>query len=147
MADAAPFVRPFFAGWGDMDFNGHMRNTAFLDRCADARMLFFAEHGFPMREFSRLRIGPVVMRDVIEYRREVGLLEPFEVTLAIAGLSDDGSRFVLRNEVRRADGVACATITSTGGWLDLVARKLVVPPPALREALLALPRTADYTGL
>ena len=26
------FARPFVAGWGDMDFNGHMRNTAFLDR-------------------------------------------------------------------------------------------------------------------
>jgi acyl-CoA thioester hydrolase len=33
---------------GDMDFNRHMRNTAYLDKSADVRMLFFAEHGFPM---------------------------------------------------------------------------------------------------
>jgi len=31
------------------------------------------EHGFPMEEFLRLRIGPVVMKDEVEYFREVGL--------------------------------------------------------------------------
>ena len=29
MADV--FTRTFHARWGDMDFNGHMRNTAYLD--------------------------------------------------------------------------------------------------------------------
>jgi acyl-CoA thioester hydrolase len=147
MADAPPFAKSFFAGWGDMDFNGHMRNTAFLDRSADVRMMYFAEHGFPMREFYRLRIGPVVLKDVVEYRKEVGLLEPFEVRLAIAGLSADGGRFVLRNEFCRPDGTNCATVNSTGGWLDLASRKLAAPPPALRQALLALPPTVDFIEL
>jgi len=65
------FSKPLFASWGDMDFNAHMRNTAFLDKAADVRMMFFAENGFPMSEFLRLRLGPVVMKDEVEYRREV----------------------------------------------------------------------------
>ena len=32
------FEKTFVAGWGDMDFNAHMRNTSFLDRSADVRM-------------------------------------------------------------------------------------------------------------
>ena len=40
-----------------MDFNSHMRNTAFLDKSADVRMMYFAENGFPASEFSRLRLG------------------------------------------------------------------------------------------
>jgi acyl-CoA thioester hydrolase len=36
------FTRSFQIGWGDMDFNAHMRNTAFLDRAADGRMMYFA---------------------------------------------------------------------------------------------------------
>jgi len=32
------YSKPFIAGWGDMDSNGHMRNTAYLDRAADVRM-------------------------------------------------------------------------------------------------------------
>ena len=65
-----PYLKTLLAGWGDMDFNGHMRNTAYLDKSADVRMMFFAEHGFSMSEFMRLKIGPVVMKDEIEYQRE-----------------------------------------------------------------------------
>jgi acyl-CoA thioester hydrolase len=132
------------AGWGDMDFNSHMRNTAYLDKSADARMLFFASHGFSAEEFARRRLGPVIRRDEVDYFREVGLLEAIEVDLAIAGLSEDGSRFRVRNEFHRADGKPSARVTSTGGWLDLVARKLVAPPEGLLAALRALPRTEDF---
>ncbi len=141
------YSKTLFAGWGDMDFNAHMRNTAFLDKAADVRMMFFAENGFPMSEFSKLRLGPVIMKDEVEYYREVALLEELTVTLAIAGLASDGSRFLIRNEFQRKDGRRCARVTSAGGWLDLATRKLVAPPPALLVALGALDRTADYAEL
>jgi acyl-CoA thioester hydrolase len=130
-----------------MDFNAHMKNTAFLDKSADVRMMFFAENGFPVTEFSRLRLGPVVMKDEVEYQSEVGLLQEITVTLAIAGLSLDGSRFRLRNEILRPDGRLCAKVTSAGGWLDLTERKLVAPPEALLAALQSLPQTTDFTAL
>ena len=56
-----------------MDFNAHMRNTAYLDLSADVRMMYFAEHGFSMREFETLKIGPVILKDEIEYFRELKL--------------------------------------------------------------------------
>lgn len=67
------YSKTFFAGWGDMDFNSHMKNTAFLDKSAAAPMMFFSENGFPMQEFIRLKLGPVIMKDEVEYEREVGL--------------------------------------------------------------------------
>ena len=151
MSDSSPASRPYektlYAGWGDMDFNAHMRNTAFLDKAVDVRMMFFAENGMPMAEFARLRVGPVVMRDEVDYRSEVGLLQPLRVTLAAAGLSEDSSRFVLRNEILRPDGKLCARITTTGGWLDLDRRKLIVPPEAVLAAMRQLPRTDDFVTL
>jgi acyl-CoA thioester hydrolase len=141
------YAKTVYAGWGDMDFNAHMKNTAFLDKAADVRMMFFAERGFPTAEFSRLRVGPVVMKDEVEYRKEVGLLQEITVTLALAGHADDGSRFVLRNEILRADGELCARVSTTGGWLDLAARRLVAPPPALLAAMNSLPRTDDFAVL
>ena len=78
------YTKTLYAGWGDMDFNSHMKNTAYLDKSADVRMMFFAESGFPVGEFSRLRLGPVVMKDEVEYQREVGLLQEVTVTLAMA---------------------------------------------------------------
>lgn len=139
------FKRELMAGWGDIDFNSHMRNTAYLDKAVDVRMLFFAEHGFPVAEFARLRFGPVVMRDELEYFREIGLLQTVTVSLSVAALSQDGSRFRMRNEFVRADDKRAAVLNSDGGWLNLTTRKLILPPAALLEALRVLPRTDDFS--
>lgn len=141
------YEKLFIAGWGDMDFNSHMRNTAYLDKSADIRMMYFSENGFSMAEFMRLRIGPVIMKDEVEYFREVPLLEPLKVTLSQAGLAEDGSRFLIRNEIYRSDGKLAARVTSAGGWLDLANRKLVLPPEALFKAMQSLPRTDDFQVL
>ena len=141
------FVRRIVAGWGDMDFNSHMRNTAYLDRSADVRFMFFAENGFPIDELMKLRIGPVLMKDEVEYFREANLLDELDVVLSLAGLAEDGSRFRLRNEFVRSDGKLCARVTSTGGWLDLAQRRLVVPPESLLNALRVLPMTQDFEVL
>jgi acyl-CoA thioester hydrolase len=144
---AGVFERWFTAGWGQMDFNAHLANTAYLDLAADTRMMYFAEHGFPMREFERLRLGPVVRRDEIEYHREVRLLERVRVDLVLEGLSADASRFRLGNTFHREDGTVAARVISAGGWLSLAERKLVAPPEALAAALRALARSESYADI
>ena len=135
------------AAWADMDANAHMANFAYLNKCVDARMGFFKAHGFPVTEFAKRRIGPVVRRDELEYFREIGLLEPITVTLELSGLALDGSRFRLRNEILNGDGKLAARITSEGGWLDLAKRKLIAPPEDLLEALQAMPPAAEFERL
>ena len=141
------YTKTLYAGWADMDFNSHMKNTAYLDKAADVRQMYLIENGFPVEEFSRLRIGPVVMKDEVEYFKEVGLQEKITVTYALAGHAPDGSRFLLRHEVLRPDGKLAARVTSAGGWLDLDARRLVAPPPALFAAMDSLERTSDFVVL
>jgi acyl-CoA thioester hydrolase len=141
------YEKTLYAGWRDMDYNSHMANTAYLDRAADVRMMYFSENGFSADEMLRLKIGPVVMKDEIEYFREVRLLQELRAGLSLAGLAPDGSRFMLRNEFAHANGKRCAVVTSTGGWLDLSARKLIVPPDALRDAMAALPRVEGFLEL
>jgi acyl-CoA thioester hydrolase len=141
------YEKTLTAGWRDMDFNSHMANTAYLDRAADVRMMYFAENGFTADDMQRLRVGPVIMKDEIEYFREVRLLQEMRVNLSVAGLAPDGSRFMLRNEFTHLDGQRCAVVTSIGGWLDLNARKLTAPPEALRLALAALPKVDGFREL
>ncbi len=142
-----PFNRTIIVGWSDMDFNGHMRNTAYLDKAGDVRMMFFAAHGFAMNEFVHLRIGPVVKKDVVEYFKEIRMLEEVKVILMAAGMSEDGSRFKIRNEFYRHDGNVAARITSTGGWLDLARRRLIAPPSDLFNAMRNLRRSDDFVEL
>src|ERR1700736_2030343 len=122
------YSKRLYVGWGDMDFNAHMSNTAYLNKCGDVRMMLFAENGFPISELARLKIGPVAMRDELEYFKEVNLMQEFIVTAALAGLSDDGSRWAIRHEFTRTDAKLCARVTSVGGWLDLKRTKLAFPP-------------------
>ena len=138
------FKREFKARWGDMDFNGHMSNTAYLDLAGDVRMMYFEENGFPMKRFEELHMGPVVFKDEIEYFKEIRLMENIEVHHLIAGYSEDGSKFRIRNIFYRSDGKKAASITSTGGWLDLKARKLVLPPQKLFNAFKQLVKADDF---
>ncbi len=135
------------AGWGLMDYNGHMANRAFLDMASDCRMMFFKENGLSMQAFMKLGVGPVVRRDELEYYREIRLMETVLVKLFIAGLSDDASKMRLRNEFYKEDGQLAATVTSFGGWLDLRERKLVVPPQQIRDLLAGLKHSDDYEKL
>lgn len=130
-----------------MDFNGHLANTAYLNLAADVRMAFFAEHGFPPGEFRRLAIGPVIRKEELEYFREISLHETVTVTYAVLAMSPDGSRFVLENEIWSAAGERAAAVRSTGGWLDLRKRKLIVPPAELLAAFRQVPRTANFVEL
>lgn len=141
------YSRKLYAGWADMDFNSHMKNTAYLDKAADVRQMFLIERGFPVEEFTRLRFGPVVMKDEVEYFKEIGLQQEIVVTFALAGHAPDGSRFLLRHEIFRPDGKLSARVTSAGGWLNLVERKLIEPPPALFAAMDSLEKTSDFIVL
>ena len=65
----------------------------------------------------------------------------------MAGLAEDGSRFLIRNEFWRADETLSAIVTSEGGWLALDLRRLVAPPEGLLAALRQLPQTEDFQRL
>lgn len=141
------YEKTLYAGWGDMDFNSHMKNTAYLDKAADVRQMFLMENGFPIENFLRLGIGPVVKKDELEYFREIHLQEKIKVTFALAGHAIDGSRFLMRHEIFRQDGELSARVTSAGGWLSLTERKLIAPPPLLLSAMNLLDKTEDFVVL
>jgi len=141
------FEQRFQVGWSHLDANAHMRNTAYLDLAATVRVMYFAVAGFSIDAFAELHFGPVIRREELEYFRELRLLDEVRVTLLLAGLSDDASRFRLRNEFWRGKGTLVARVTSLGGWLDLGARQLIAPPPALATALHGLERTSDFEAL
>ena len=125
-----PFSHTVHVRWAELDGNGHLRNSAYLDLASHVRMMCFASHGFPAEEFARRRFGPVVRRDELSYRRELRLLDEIAVTFEIEAMSRDGSRFRIVNRFLR-DGTEVARVTSTGGWLDLDRRQLTTPPDDL----------------
>jgi acyl-CoA thioester hydrolase len=141
------FGQRFQVGWSHLDANAQMRNTAYLDVAASARLIYFASGGFSIEAFAQLQFGPVIRREELECFQELRLLDEVRVTLLVAGLSEDASSFRLRNEFWRENDTLAARLTSVGGWLDLTSRRLIAPPPALAAVLRGLERTSDFENL
>jgi acyl-CoA thioester hydrolase len=144
MNAAAPFATDFYARWPDMDFNQHMRNAAFLGYAEDARLRYLYDAGWTPTQLAERRIGPVVLEDRLVYKRELGLLEPFRVELALAAITSDGRRMKIRNRFLKHGEVLAAEVESVVLWLDLDARKPVAPPDELRDLWKALAHTSDF---
>ena len=131
--------------WGEMDQNGHMRNVAYLDLSANCRMDFFIANGYTLMDFFGAGFGPIVLKDEIEYRAEVRLGDELTITNELAGMNEEGSRFIFRNRFMRTDGKLAASVSSVVIFLDLATRKKIAPPEKLLSAILAMNKSDDYT--
>jgi acyl-CoA thioester hydrolase len=142
-----PFTRRFTVRWSDLDGNGHLRNTAYAEYANDTRLNLLASFGFPWSRFQSLRLGPVLFREEIEYRREAAIGDEVLVDALSAGCAPDASRWSIRHRLWKGDGAEMAQVTVVGAWLDLERRKVVPPPHDLAAALLAMPRGDPFAEL
>lgn len=141
------FEKHFEVGWRDVDPNAHVANMAYLEYAVDTRVAFFDSCGFPPQNFQRQGFGPVIKTDFVEYFREVLMLEKLRVTMESGGVSEDGSRFRVVNNIYKKEGEFAARVTSVGGWLGLKERKLIEPPEIIKNAWMRLSRTDDFEEL
>lgn len=140
----SPFHRRFVVRWADADANGHLRNTAYAEYANDTRVALLASIGYAWTRFQALRLGPVLFREEIEYRREAAIGEEVLVDALAAGLAPDVSRWSIRHRLWKPDGTEMAQVTVVGSWLDLEARRAVAPPADLAEAFRSMPRSEPF---
>lgn len=141
------YEKTYVARWADMDPNGHMRHSAYADYAAQLRLEYLADHGFPLARFAQLGIGPILFREETRFLKEIGIGESIRVVGELGGLSADAARWNIVHTLYKASGRASAIVTVDGAWLDLRARKLLVPPAEILAVMQALPRHASYTDL
>lgn len=133
--------------WSHLDANMHMRHSAYADFAAQARIEALDELGLDLKTFQRLHIGPVLFREETIYLREVGINEQLTVTTVLTKSRRDGSRWAIRHELFKADGVKAAIINVEGAWIDTLKRKLASLPEELAEHFTHLPKAPDYTEM
>lgn len=141
------YEKTFVVRWADCDMNGHLRNTGYSEYCIDARVAYLSERGFPPARYVELGFGPVILREEIEYLRELRMGEQFRVDVRMQGLSPEGGRFKFAHVLTREDGVLAGRLSLLGGWMDLRSRRLSAPPPSLQEVMRAAPRADGFEEL
>ncbi len=134
----------FKTRWSDFDPNNHMRHSAYNDYAAEARVRFFAEHGLSLGDFNKANVGPILFNENTSFFREVSMGEDIKVDLTLKGLSDNGKKFKFLHRIYRPDGEIAAEIEIYGAWLDLVKRKVTIPPQNILELVKTLPKTENF---
>jgi acyl-CoA thioester hydrolase len=133
--------------WADLDPNGHVRHTVFMDWATQCRVAALAAAGLTPRRFQELGCGPILFREETDYLREVDADDRITVSLEVVGASADWKHWRIRHRLGRRDGVPCAVVVVRGAWLDLGTRKVVTPPPPIAEAFAGFPRSADFAPI
>jgi len=121
--------------WDNLDANGHMRNSAYLDLSVQARFDFFAAGGFTPAEFARHGVGPVVLSETLTYKQECFLLETLRIEVRITQIKKDGSRFSLVTDIYKAGGELAATVSVDAAVFHLSKRRIGPAPESMLEIL------------
>jgi acyl-CoA thioester hydrolase len=130
--------------WSHLDANQHMRHSAYADFAAQSRIAVLEEIGLDYITFQKLRLGPILFREELIYLREVNLNDTLKITTELTKSKQDGSRWSMRHDIYRADGVKAAMVNVDGAWIDIVKRKLTPLPEELIKLFSRLPKSQDH---
>lgn len=133
--------------WSQIDANVHLRHSAYADFCAQARSNMLNQLGLSLSEFSKMKIGPILFREELNYHREISLDEYIKVTVEISKFNRKNSRFSFRHEIFKQNGIRAAVVVVDGAWMNLVERKLTAVPDAWLPVLDKIPRSEDYVEI
>jgi len=141
------FEVEFKTKWSDFDPNRHMRHTAYNDYAAEVRVRFFQEHGLSINEFAKLNIGPILFKEETSFFKEIHIGENINVHMELEGVSKGIERWRFTHQIFNEKGILSAEIKVYGAWIDLIKRKLTVPPPEFLQIFEDLPRTSNFVEI
>jgi len=138
------FVRTIQIRWSDMDSNRHLRHSAYYDYGAAMRMMVLSDHGLTLKKLEEFKIGPILFREEAIFKREIRLEDRISLDVAVVKSTPDFSRWSLRHNFIKGDGTLAAILNIDGAWMDLIKRKLTVPPELVKQIFGAFPKAHDY---
>lgn len=141
-----PFTQKITVRWADLDPNGHVRHSVYYDYGAQARVAYLETKKLGLKWMSKNMIGPVLFREQAKFLRELHMSDEITIDFEVGGSSADGRKWRIVHNIRRDDEL-CAVLDMDGAWLDLRARRIVVPPTELATAFDNLPRSLDYSEI
>ncbi|WP_435412337.1 acyl-CoA thioesterase [Psychroserpens mesophilus] len=141
------YKKDFEIRWSDVDANGHLANSAYVNFMSHTRVGFLNEHGFSMKKLIEYGIGPVVFSEYIHYFKESFLGQTLTVTLSVSGLSDDGMFFKFEHNFYNQTGKHVATCDILGAWISLKTRSLIELPHNLKELIATFPKSTNFKVL
>ena len=141
------YFKTYEIRWSDLDANGHVNYSAYINAAGDVRYHFLWEHDFPPERFEQMGIGPVYTAIHAEFLREVRLGETVTITYTVSGLSPQAGRWKVHHDILKSNGKKAVSLDIEGVILNLSTRKLAHPTPELLQTFNLIPRAKDFEVL
>lgn len=138
------FKVSFNTKWADFDPNRHMRHTAYNDYAAEVRVRYFRDQNFSIEDFAKLNIGPILFTEETSFRKEIHLGETITVDIKLQGLSENNERWKIVHHIFNEAGKLSAVVKVYGAWIDLVKRKLTIPPKEAQHLFDNAEKSEDF---
>jgi acyl-CoA thioester hydrolase len=122
------YSKTFELRWGDVDANMHVMHSKYYELGAHCRMSFLFEHG--------------ITAELL--KKELNAGEMVAVDFVLTKARKDGSRFSVKHEVKKTDGTVAAIMHADLAWMDLVKRKLMIPPAIVASMIEHAPKGEGF---
>ncbi len=138
------FSQKFQVIWANLDPNAHVRHTAYNDYAAQVRVGFFEKFGLSHGQMTTSHLGMILFHEDTTFKNEVLMNDKITVDCAALGFRKDFKVWKLRHQIWKENGDLACTVIATGAFMDLTARKVVIPPKEVIEILKGVPKTDDF---
>jgi acyl-CoA thioester hydrolase len=137
MTMTGPFtVRITVRGY-ELDTQGHLNQSVYLQYCEHARWELLRAAGLPGDKLLATGVGPVQLECTLRFKRELRGGDGVEVSCAFTW--GEKKTFQVHQEIRKIDGTLAAEVTGVAGLLDLTERRLITDPGSRMRSLAGEP--------
>jgi acyl-CoA thioester hydrolase len=141
------YSMPVQIRWSDLDPNFHLRHSVYYDWAAMCRIDYLHQKGLTPAVMQKLQFGPIIFREECVFRKEIKYGDSISINLKLAKGRRDYSRWTIVHEIKKNDDTLCALVTIDGAWLNVVERKLFIPPAEVAAVFQEMPPGEDFQWL
>jgi acyl-CoA thioester hydrolase len=138
------FIQPVQVRWSDLDPNFHIRHSVYYDWGACCRFDYLNSQGLTTALLQRLHFGPILFREECVFRKEIKYGDNITINLKLIKSKRDFSRWTIEHQIKKETDTLCATVIVDGAWLNVIERKLSVPPDEVKHIFEKMPTDADF---
>ncbi len=138
------FIKNIDIRWADLDPNFHVRHSAYYDYGASARIDFLQQNGITLQLMKDKSFGLVIFREECVFKKEITINDKISLDFVLLKATPDYARWSVQHTIFKNENTVSAILTLDGSWIDVIKRKLTVPPEEVINTFESLPRAAQF---
>lgn len=138
------YVKSFEIRWNDLDANGHLGNSSYVEYMSHTRMSFFTEYGFGMDFMYTQGLGPIVLHEHLYYFKEFLHMDTVFVTLEVSGITENAQFVSIVHNFYNNQGDHMAHAEMLFSFINLKTRKLGTIPEEAKNRINLFPKSDDF---